>query len=124
MITEEEKLSVSVKKMGIAEKNMILVPVRRRRSTKAEGIHGCSGFRVLGILQWQAAQKKIWSEILLAIEEKMWFYNMTRHLLHTCKAAAVWRATRWLTASLLEKNWVTLLMLGMRTWRWVRYKNM
>jgi hypothetical protein len=41
MITEEEKLSVSVKKMGIAEKNMILVPVRRRRSTKAEGT-GCT----------------------------------------------------------------------------------
>jgi hypothetical protein len=30
---------------------MILVPVRRRRSAKAEGIYGCSGFRVLGILQ-------------------------------------------------------------------------
>ncbi len=51
MITEEEKLSVSVKKVGIEEKNMILVPAWRRRSTIAEGIYGCSGFRVLGILQ-------------------------------------------------------------------------
>jgi hypothetical protein len=50
MITEEEKLSVSVKKVGIEGKNMILVPARRR-STIAEGIYGCSGFRVLGILQ-------------------------------------------------------------------------
>jgi hypothetical protein len=49
MITEEEKLSVSVKKVGIEEKYIILVPARR--STIAEGIYGCSGFRVLGILQ-------------------------------------------------------------------------
>jgi hypothetical protein len=51
MTTEEEKLSVFVKKVGIEEKNMILVPAQRRRSTIAEGIYGCSGIRVLGILQ-------------------------------------------------------------------------
>jgi hypothetical protein len=58
MITEEEKLSVSVKKVGIEETNMLLVPAQRRRSTIAEGIYGCSGFRVLDILQCRLHRRR------------------------------------------------------------------